>query len=514
MLVNGQDKKMMNLMTHLYRYNNEWLNIRNLMHYLGVSRKTLYSYLNNLELIFSDLVDFNYCGSMIKSSFDSKFGLLTMQRTFLNKSLIVNILKLTFFQKDINKLDLAIDLNVSETSIYRSVKFLNDSLEGVYKLNYSYSSLQFVGQEEEIRKFFINFFIETNPYPNDWIFDDSLDQESVKIIIRNLAPYINGKMYYAHFEYIKIGLAVSIIRLRHGHELETEEKNAKLLKIVRDFSKNKDISKFLEKEFPHSEDKVEDILYQILAYFFTDDFLFFIEKPEEIFLACSDSNKLYKFYDKSITYLINKYKLTVRDKKGLYRLIFTYFKFKISNVEGVDFFVDHSEYFLNYVKFFNVDFHNDLARILKDYLVIFHPKSNYKLRDLLYTTYTLWPDLIPQLIKTSMRPKALIISHDDHYYTKSLENIVNLWFENVMDVHTLDECEIDFEKIKDSAYDIIIADFVIKDDLGDKIIFSFEQLPLIDEISDLVFKIQHKNIENIIKKYPEEFEGFRRILGY
>ena len=227
-------------------------------------------------------------------------------------------------------------------------------MEGVYKLNYSYSSLQFVGQEEEIRKFFINFFIETNPYPNDWIFDDSLDQESVKIIIRNLAPYINGKMYYAHFEYIKIGLAVSIIRLRHGHELETEEKNAKLLKIVRDFSKNKDISKFLEKEFPHSEDKVEDILYQILAYFFTDDFLFFIEKPEEIFLACSDSNKLYKFYDKSITYLINKYKLTVRDKKGLYRLIFTYFKFKISKVEGVDFFVDHSEYFLNYVKFFNV----------------------------------------------------------------------------------------------------------------------------------------------------------------
>ena len=345
MLVNGQDKKMMNLMTHLYRYNNEWLNIRNLMHYLGVSRKTLYSYLHRLELIFSDLAEFTYYGSMIKSSFDSKFGLLTMQRIFLNKSLIVNILKLTFFQKDIDKLDLAIDLDVSETSIYRSIKFLNDSLEGIYKLNYSYSTLKFIGSEEEIRKFFINFFIETNPYPNEWIFNDLLDEESVKIIVRNLAPYIHVKMYYAHFEYIKIALAVSIIRLKQGYKIGTDEKNTKLVKIVKDFSKNKDISNFIEKEFPNSKDKVEDVLYQILTYFFYNDYLFFIEKPEEILDTSSDSNKHYKFYDKSITYLINKYKLNINDKKELYRLLFTYFKFKISNVDGRDFFVDHSKFF-------------------------------------------------------------------------------------------------------------------------------------------------------------------------
>lgn len=83
-----------------------------------------------------------------------------------------------------------------------------------------------------------------------------------------------------------------------------------------------------------------------------------------------------------------------------------------------------------------------------------------------------------------------------------------------MDVDTLDECEIDFKKIKNSDYDLVIADFVIKDDLCDKIIFSFEQLPLIDEISDLVLKIQQKNIEKVLKKYPEEFDQFRRILGY
>lgn len=99
MLVNEQDKKLMNLMTYLYRNNNKWLNLRDLMLYIKVSRKTLNSYIDRLEYTFSDLVKFTISGSMLKINLDSKFGLLTMQRTFLNKSLIINILKQTFFKQ-------------------------------------------------------------------------------------------------------------------------------------------------------------------------------------------------------------------------------------------------------------------------------------------------------------------------------------------------------------------------------------------------------------------------------
>ena len=77
-----------------------------------------------------------------------------------------------------------------------------------------------------------------------------------------------------------------------------------------------------------------------------------------------------------------------------------------------------------------------------------------------------------------------------------------------MDVQTFNECEINIEKIRQSNYDVVIADFVINDDIGDKVIFSFEQLPLINEISDLVLEISQKHIEIILKKYPEEFETF------
>ncbi|WP_455257137.1 helix-turn-helix domain-containing protein, partial [Peptoniphilus asaccharolyticus] len=468
MLVNEQDKKLMSLMTYLYRNNNKWLNLRDLMLHIKVSRKTLKSYIYRLEYMFSDLVEFTFSGSMLKINLDSKFGLLTMQRTFLNESLIINILKHTFFQTNVDKLDIAINFNVSETSIYRSIKFLNNSLEGVYNLQYSYSDLHFIGNEEEIRKFYINLFIETNPSPNNWAFSDLLNQESINIIIRNLEPYIHGKMYYAHFEYIKIGIAVSIIRLGQGFKIGSNKDNKLLLNIVRDFSKNKEIVNFIKKEFPNSKENFTDIMYQILVYFFSDDFLFFILEPQEVIGDSLDSTNHYAYYDESISYLIQKYKLTIKDKKELYNLILTYFKFKISNVDGVDFFVDHSEFFLNYVKFFNVEFYNDLSQILKKYLDLFHPDSKYKLRDLVYTTYTLWPDLIKQLIKSSIKPKVLIISHYDHCYAKSLESIISLWFENIMDVQTFNECEINIEKIRQSNYDIVIADFVINDDIGDK----------------------------------------------
>lgn len=169
---------------------------------------------------------------------------------------------------------------------------------------------------------------------------------------------------------------------------------------------------------------------------------------------------------------------------------------------------------MDYVKFFNLEFHKDLSLILQDYLNLFHSDSKYRLDDLIYTIYILWADLIPQLIKSSIKPKVLIISHYDHYYAKTLENIINLWFENVMDIQTFNECEINFEKLRQSNYDVVISDFVINDDIGDKVIFSFEQLPSINEISDLILEIFQKHIESILAKYPEEFKYSARTLGY
>ncbi len=250
-----------------------------------------------------------------------------------------------------DKLDLSINLDVSESTIYRSIKFLNDSLDGIYKLNYSYSDLCFIGSEEEIRKFFIDFFIETNSYPTTWVFNDFLNQESINVIVRSLKPYIHREIYYSHFEYIKIGIAVSIIRFQQGHKIESNKYNKELLNIVSDFSNNHEIVNFIEKEFSESSYSLEGILYQILVYFFSNDFLFFIEGPHKFMGDDFDYKKHYSYYDETISQLIKKYDIIVEDKKELYDLIFTYFKFKISNVDGVDFFVNHSEYFLNYVKF-------------------------------------------------------------------------------------------------------------------------------------------------------------------
>lgn len=514
MLVNEQDKRLMSLMTYLYRNNNKWLNLRDLMLYIKVSRKTLNSYIDRLEYTFSDLVKFTISGSMLKINLDSKFGLLTMQRTFLNKSLIINILKQTFFQTNIDKLDIAINFNVSETSIYRSIKFLNNSLDGVYDLNYSYSDLHFIGNEEEIRKFYINLFIETNSSPKNWVFSDLLNQESVNVIVRNIIPYIHGEICYTHFEYIQIGIAVSIIRFKQGYKIDSNRNNNQLINIVQALSKNQEIINFIKKEFPKSVCSLEDVLYQILVYFFSDNFLFFILDPREVIGDKFDYYKYYSYYEKNINFLIEKYNLTVKNKKELYKEIFTYFKFKISNVDGVDFFVDHSKYFLDYAKFLNLEFHKDLSLILQDYLNLFHSDSKYKLDDLIYNVYILWPDLIPQLIKSSMKPKILIISHYDYYYAKTLESIINLLFENVMDIQTFNECEINFEKLRQSNYDVVISDFVINDDIGDKVIFSFEQLPSINEISDLILEIFQKHIESILAKYPEEFKYSARTLYY
>lgn len=123
-------------MTFLYRNNQKWIKNTDLLQFLDVSRKTLRSYLDQLQDLFKDLTHFDYTGSMVQVTFDPNFGLLTLQRTFLQESLMVKILQQNFFHTDLTKLDLIIDLNTSETSIYRACQTFNQEIDGVYDLTY------------------------------------------------------------------------------------------------------------------------------------------------------------------------------------------------------------------------------------------------------------------------------------------------------------------------------------------------------------------------------------------
>lgn len=514
MLFTEQEKKIIKLITCFYRNNGKWLKYNELVLYIGTSKKTLRSYIDRLHDLFFDLCEFDYTGSMVRVKFDSNFGLVTMQRIFLDKSLIVRILKRTFFCDYKSKLDLAIDLNTSESSIFRAIQTLNNGLPDFYDLTFSYSKLQFEGSESEIQKFYVNLFIETNPDPLYWPFEDFMREEEANAFARHITNYVQNSIYPDQFEYIKVVLAVASIRLKKSHKISISPTDDDLYQKIEELAKKPEISAFLERFFPEFRANKTFTAYQIVSYFLNEEFFFFFYDLDYRLKNFMKAKANYEFYLKKISFLQKKYNLEIPDPLDFYKDLATFFRFKISNVDAEDFFLDHSEYSLNYLKFFNIDFHNDLKIFLTEYMCRFYPKAPHKVQDLIYTVYTLWPNLIPQLIKAQSVTKALIVSRYDQYYARTLADLINTMSPNYIHADVYGNFQIDFEEIKNSDYEVIITDFVVKKDFGDKLIFSFEQLPLLSKIRDFFYKIHYMKINKVFQAHPDELKKFANFLGY
>lgn len=514
MLLTDQDHKMLFLMTFLFRNNNKWIKLNDLALHLNISKKTLHVYLDKLQRLFSDYGKFYSAGSMVKVNINPNFGLITAQRKFLNQSLIVKGLKKSFFNQQINKFDLSLEFDVSESSIYRSIKSFNGIIANICDLKFSYSNMCFEGEEEEIQKFYINFFIETNPDPTKWLFEDYFKEEYATKFASALIKFVKNKIYPSHYEYIKVAIAIATIRLKQGFKIPEDRYNKALINLLRPLSKDKIIRDIIRNEFPQCEEnEISEKFFNIIGYFLSQDYFLFLLKSREEMMKRLQHEKHYDFFLKKLNFLCDKYNLKVENPLEFYYKLFTYYKFKVTNIDSVDFFVNHSEHFLTYIKFYDVGFYKDLEKIILEFIKTYPPKVKFEVKDLMYTIYTLWPNLMKQIMMSKVYSKALIISRYDYYFAQTIKSMIDLSMAYPLKIDVYDGYEIDFEKIKNSDYNVIIVDFQVNEDLGDKLVFSFEQIPTLHRIQELFKDLSYRNMDNMIEAFPEEFEAFSQILG-
>lgn len=505
MLFLNQDKKMMTLMSLLYQNDGDWHQYTDLSHELKVSRKTIKSYLENLEAVFQDHAHFRYTNSMVHVQFDPNFGLLTMQRTFLQNTLIVQILQQAFFTPNMNKLDLSLALNCSESSIFRNIQQFNELLTDIFELEFSYARFQFIGSEREIRKFYINFFIEILPDPTIWPFEDFISEEEIKSLCNIITEYLHKHhLNPVLVKYLRVGLAVSLVRLKQGFTLTTENPHPTVFQTIETILQAPEVRDLLGRHFPDSEEPPSKWLYQILAYFLSDEFFLFLTNPPIQEKEEKEEQECYAYYKESLAYLQKKYRVTIPSHDEFYKIFLTHFKFKLSHMDASGFFVNYSDHFLDYVKKFNVSFYNDVHALLKECLCIFYPHAAHRYKELAYTVYTLWPNLLPQLINHLPPYRALIISHYDHYYAKTLMEMLNSINQKVLIADVYEGCDITLEAIEQAPHEVIISDFVLKQKPKNKLVFSFEQLPPSDKIQKLLLTVNHHRTQRILSNHSEK----------
>ncbi|MBS5594151.1 MAG: helix-turn-helix domain-containing protein [Clostridiales bacterium] len=391
---------------------------------------------------------------------------------------------------------MSLEMHASESSIYRNVQRLNKALSPYYKLHFSYKELAFCGQEEEIRTFYSNFFIEMSHATSRWPFSGLVEEEDVHQLIFHLAQDIRLARFPNHFKFVKYALAVALIRVQQGQEISGLDPQPFLHEVFKKMAGRPVVQEILEKYLPLTAEEPIEVLYQIFGSFITNGYLPFLTDPKGRDWARENYKVHYLFFKDLIADLAEKYDLTIDDPDELYYKLFIYMRFKVHNIDAAELFIDYTVNMVYRIRPYNPALYKDLYTRLDKHLTRYAPAFHNKLPYLIYNIYMLWPKLLSQLLVSRSPCRALVISQYDKNYSESLTNLLNTLNPKLLQVDTYDAYLVDLEAIKASSYELFITDFPLDDLAPDKMVLSFEQLPPPHQLQQLLLTVTN----SILKK--------------
>lgn len=163
-------------------------NIKEITEVLNCSLKTTDNTLKNIEEKYP-YIKLIYSQNTINIKFDLDANMITFYRDIFKQSLSAHILKMIFLKGNITSEDLSKDLYVSTSTLKRKIQVLDETLLSDYNIKISNSPHSFVGKEVDIRRFFINFFSEQNPYET-WSLI-KLPKNTLKLFIKEASSLFN-----------------------------------------------------------------------------------------------------------------------------------------------------------------------------------------------------------------------------------------------------------------------------------------------------------------------------------
>lgn len=503
-----QDENMYKLLVALFHKDGTWVRMDDLVDELDLSKKTIHNYISSLEKLFKDYAKFEMTSNLVKADFILDIGLKTIKKIFIKNSLISEILTNTFLGKVDNKKDLALRLNTSDSSIFRNIAYLNEAIKEIYNIEFSYADLDFVGDEYDIEKFYLNLFINTQLSPLDWPFEGLVDEKDVTTIAESIGKSIYMEIIFGQYSYIKTALAISIIRYRRGFKFKLGKIDQNMLAFVKNCLTNLQVARATRRLLPDEDGDLTMVLYQILAFFINHEYTPYFKSLDEVFERVPAYKDYYAYlYDRSIA-LCDKYGIDKTKLENAYKEIFSYFYVRLFNVEQADFFVAKSQYLLDYIKIINVDFYKDIWAMM-DGLLDSYPqlKARYSTDAMVYAIYSTWPGLFGHIINSTRPINAIIISNYDRYHSRLIQDFINSTASVILSADIYTRPSLDINWLKESPYEVIITDFILEADLGEKIVLNLENLPRANRSFKILSQILGKKFTETKAENPSLFDN-------
>lgn len=361
----------------------------------------------------------------VRIHFKLESNLKEFYQKILRESVAFNALELIFFNNSLTADKLIEKLYVSESTLYRNMKEIDEALQRSFGLRLSLNNFQIAGPEQKIRYFYYVFFYEKY-LSLEWPFSN-IKEEALDQLLNFFVEFTGVHMNYAYYRNFKLVAAVNITRMLNGYFVNFDKEETNFTEIISDEKALKEALNPITQQL-NFETSFDTIL-QVFNNYVRKDFALNYDRLIEN--AKKDKELL-----ASVQYLKNVLK-SASDKFEIPLSNGPELIWHISNAAYNEGFESHSGYILynrnkDTLKAFQENFPDFYLYILEGLTnyrqMVDRPLTQFSIAHLVFQLFVCWENLLPELQNKWEKIKALLISDINNGHGNLIKDQISVIF--------------------------------------------------------------------------------------
>ena len=440
LLLSKKQRRQLQLLEILIK-EKRWFHLKELATRLDCTERSLKEDLSNLRSTFDEfLIESSTNG--IKIAYEDSIGLEVVYHHFYKESQAFALIEYLFFHKDVSNEFICKKFNLSYQSFYRLIRTINQKLQTKYNVKINLNPLKLIGDETDVRFFYAQYFAERYYYM-EWPFQEFKENAVTDFI----------KSY-------KVLLTVYLSRIKQGYFIDMPTTFDEYKELYQGVENVEEMLRYFSLQL--GVELNEKVLEQFFIIFIQENFYF---SPESLI----EASKTDEYAKNSTTFIKDMFK----------NLCYTY-DLEIENLDEMLMHVHNtshlgrkelfSEFLLFDIKtntnedFMSIfpAFYDDLKNHLITYMkTMKHDLNEEILKHMIYTVYTHWERLLPQLLRRRKSIKVLIISRFDDHHAKSMIDFLNFYCTDNFEFSQMIKYNLTVKDIEASDADVVVANFMM-----------------------------------------------------
>ncbi|WP_176672982.1 helix-turn-helix domain-containing protein [Enterococcus avium] len=451
-------------MLHTLYYSTEWITIKKLAFKINCSTTTIRDDIKFLNQEFKSSFHIETSNFGVRINFENHSGFFSIQKKFVKRSLSHSIIEYIFFNQNTSIPSISNYFDLSRATTYRIINDINTTLMENHKIHIQLTPMKIIGDEVDIRNFYIIFFNEKYDIL-EWPFQHISSKLAKEIMVLSSIA-INVPETLVNINYFSLILAINLYRFQSGFNIELNNVKESLVDTYKNFlsSNEGQIVVRLLSDLTNNDFSLRTGLQ--IFYHFLQSPTVISESDWEIYINTnSEKSQVIGFLSNCIEQWETFLNTKLPNKNLFIMSIYNAAFFDID--EGLNYIsIDKKSDFVHQMKKTSPVFFSMISLDLENFVKKFFKKNQTNmLHHMIFTVYTQWPNLFSNLINSRPKIKTLILNDYDQHYANFLKNRLNSIFLPYLDIEVLDFTNIDFNvnihQLIETKFQLVISNFEI-----------------------------------------------------